>query len=67
VIETAASLLRKQKSAGQCAYEKYCEVTNAKKRPFAELPVREQEAWSNAAVEAWKKIQEANTDRRFTT
>jgi hypothetical protein len=69
----AAFSRRKNESAGESAYRKYGEVTGRKNfqgdpmPAWEDLPVKIREAWFNAAVEAWKNIQEANTEVRYLT
>ena len=65
--ETAAYLQRKDKPSGRCAYEKYCDTAGIAADWDRNLSPLEQAAWFYAAVEGWKKITEANTDKRFTT
>lgn len=65
--DTQAYIARKNKPSGQCAYEKYQEFQPSSISPWEELSFEEQTAWFQAAVEGWKKIQEANTDKRYTT
>jgi hypothetical protein len=62
-METEASLYRKTRSAGQLAYE----TVHPDGTPWEELPLDEGQRWCTAAVTAWKKITEANTDKRFLT
>jgi hypothetical protein len=66
VTETEASIRRKMKTSGQCAYEKFnWRMHNNHATAWEDLTNEEREAWFYAAVEGWKKITEANTDKRF--